>query len=93
MINGSTNEFVNRISTCQDTVFIYKGRKYWFQECMPNENTVHMEIVQTDPDAENYVWEYNGSSIKEGQKAFQTAPIFDGKTFWEVEQEMEWADC
>ena len=52
-----------------------------------------MEIFQTDPDAENYVWEYNGSSIKEGQKAFQTAPIFDGKTFWEVEQEMEWVDC
>ena len=60
---------------------------------MPNENTVHMEIFQIDPAAEDYVWEYNGSSIKEGQKTFQTAPIFDGKTFWEVEQEMEWVDC
>ena len=93
MINGSANEFVDRIYTCQDTVFIYKGRKYWFQGYMPNENTVHMEIFQTDPDAEDYVWEYNGSSIKEGEEAFQTAPIFDGKTFWEVEQEMEWVDC
>ena len=29
MLNGNVNEFVDRISTCQDTVFIYKGKKYW----------------------------------------------------------------
>ena len=52
-----------------------------------------MEIFQIDPAKEGYVWEYNGSSITEGQEEFQTAPIFDGKTFWEVEQEMEWVDC
>ena len=63
MLNGNVNEFVDRIYTCQDTVFIYKGRKYWFQGYMPNENTVHMEIFQIDPAAEDCVWEYNGSSI------------------------------
>ena len=49
MLNGNVNEFVDRISTCQDTVFIYKGKKYWFQGYMPNKNTVHMEIFQIDP--------------------------------------------
>lgn len=28
MLNGNVNEFVDRIYTCQDTVFIHKGRKY-----------------------------------------------------------------
>lgn len=31
MINGNANEFIDRIYTCQDTVFIYQGIKYWFQ--------------------------------------------------------------
>ena len=92
MINGNANEFIDRIYTCQDTVFIYHGRKYWFQGYMPNENSVHMEIFQTDSVKNGYVWEYNGSSISEGQEAFQTAPIFAGKTFWEVEKDIEWVD-
>ena len=92
MINGKAGEFVDRIYTCQDTVFIYNGIKYWFQGYMPDANSVHMEIFQTDPDADGYVWVYDGRSISEGQLAFQKAPIFNGKTFWDVESEIEWVD-
>ena len=92
MINGNVNEFIDRIYTYQDTVFIYRGVKYWFQGYMPDDNTVHMEVFQTEPPKDDYVWEYNGNSISEGQDAFQNAPIFDGKTFWEVEAEIKWVD-
>jgi hypothetical protein len=92
MINGNAGEFIDRIYTCQDTVFIYNGIKYWFQGYMPSDNTVHMEVFQTEPPADGYVWVYDGCSISEGQAAFQKAPIFDGKTFWEVEKEIEWTD-
>ena len=92
MINGDVGDFVDRIYSCQDTVFIYNGVKYWFQGYMPNSDTVHLEVVQVDPERDGYVWEYNGNSISEGQESFQKAPIFDGKTFWEVEKDIEWTD-
>lgn len=92
MINGSPNEFIDRLYTCQDTVFIYKGVKYWFQGYMPDDNTVHMEVFQVDPAKDGYVWEYDGNSISEGQDLFKSAPIFNGKTFWDAEDDIEWVD-
>ena len=92
MINGDAGNFIDRIYTCQDTVFIYGGKKYWFQGYMLNSNTIHMEVFQVEPSKEDYIWEYNGNSISEGQEAFQNAPIFNGKTFWEVEKDIEWTE-
>ncbi len=40
----------------------------------------------------NYLWEYDDSDYQKCGDAFQKAHIFDGKTFWEVEQEIEWLD-
>ena len=93
MINGNAGEFIDRIYTCQDTVFVYNGIKYWFQGYMPDDNSVHMEVFQTEPAADGYIWVYDGCCISEGQEAFQEAPIFNGKTFWNVESEIEWVDC
>ena len=59
---------------------------------MPSADTVHMEVFQVDPERDGYVWEYNGNSISEGQESFQKAPIFDGKTFWDAEKDIEWTD-
>ena len=92
MIGGSPTEFVDRIYSCQDTVFIYKGIKYWFQGYMPDENSAHMEVTQYQPSSERDVWSYDGKTIEECQNAFLQAPIFDGKTFWEAEQEITWVD-
>ena len=51
-----------------------------------------MEVFQVEPSKEDYIWEYNGNSISEGQEAFQNAPIFNGKTFGEVEKDIEWTE-
>ena len=92
MINGNPKEFVDTIYTCQDIVFIFNNIKYWFQGYM-TEQGVHMEVFQCEPPKDEYIWEYNGESIKEGQELFEMAPIFNGKTFWEAEKEIEWVDC
>ena len=93
MINGNAGEFIDRIYSCQDTVFVYDGIKYWFQGYMTENDLVHMEIFQTEPAVDGYVWVYDGHSIREGQVAFQEAPIFNGKTFWAAEANIEWVDC
>lgn len=92
MIGGNVNEFVDRIYSCQDTVFVYHGIKYWFQGYTRRDDDVHMEVIADDPPSEEYLWEYDGKSIDECHKAFLEAPMFDGKTFWEVEQEITWVD-
>ncbi len=46
MIVGNPNEFLDRIFSCQDTVYIYGGIKYWFQSYMLTKHTVYMEITQ-----------------------------------------------
>lgn len=92
MINGNPREFADRIYSCQDTIFIYKGVKYWFQGYMSSEQSVHMEIFQYQPPSEECFWQYDGENIEECHRAFLEAPVFDGRTFWEAEQELEWVD-
>lgn len=92
MINGNPNEFIDTIYTCQDIVFVYNNTKYWFQGYV-NKGKVHMELFQYEPARDGYIWEYNGKSLSEGQEAFQKARIFNGKTFWEAEKNIEWVDC
>lgn len=92
MNGGSVTDFVDRIYSCQDTVFVYHGIKYWFQGYTLSKDNVHMEVFQYEPPSEEYLWEYNGKSIDECQKAFLSAPMFDGKTFWEAEKDITWVD-
>ena len=40
MIGGNPNDFLDRIYSCQDTIYIYMGVKYWFQGYMPDPETV-----------------------------------------------------
>ena len=52
-----------------------------------------MEVFQYNPPGDGYVWEYDSKSPSDdGLEAFLEAPIFDGKTFWEAESEIEWVD-
>jgi hypothetical protein len=95
MINGDANMFIESVYNCQDIAFIYKGEKYWFQGHTVTDGVwgVHMECYKIEPPGDENVWQYDGSSLSEGQESFQNSPIFDGKSFWEVEKEIEWVDC
>ena len=55
MIGGNPHDFLDRIYSCQDTIYIYNNIKYWFQGYMPNSNSVHMEIIQYQPASEHNV--------------------------------------
>ena len=63
MINGNAGEFVDRIYSCQDTVFVFRGIKYWFQGYVRDDGLVQMEIFQYQPPSENCIWEHFGETI------------------------------
>lgn len=85
MIGGNPNDSLDRIYSCQDTIYIYKGIKYWFQGYMPDPNTVHMEIIQYQPANNQEIWSYDAITIEQCVQAFIDAPLFHGKTFWDAE--------
>ena len=39
-----------------------------------------------------YIWKKESPLGSYDVEAFLAAPIWDGRTFWEAEQEMEWVD-
>ena len=92
MIGGNPNDFLNRVYSCQDTIFVYKRIKCWFQGYMPDDNSVHMEVTQYEPPSDREVWSYDAATIDECWQAFIKASLFNGKSFWEIEQDIEWVD-
>lgn len=92
MIGGNPNDFLDRIYSCQDTIYIYGGIKYWFQGYMPDSDTVHMEIIQYQPASNKEIWSHDATTIEQCVQAFVDAPLFHGKTFWDAEQDIAWVD-
>ncbi len=92
MIDGNPNDFLNRIYSGQDTVFVFKGIKYWAQGYNRSNGGWHYEIIQVQPLSENRLWMCDTDTIDDCFKAFIEAPIFDGHRFWDIENDIQWVD-
>ena len=90
MKNGNPKEFIEMLYNGEDTYFIFNGITYFAQGYSLNDMW-HYEIVQENPISEFVLWEFDGES-SDIVKAFESAKIFNGKTFWEVEKDIEWID-
>lgn len=91
MIDGDPHDFLDTVCSGQDIVYLYNGIKYWFQGYSKN-GINHMEVWQEEPPADGYVWTYDDADLQKCFEAFVEAPIFDGKTFWEAEENIHWVD-
>ena len=94
MIDGNARDFINKLYY-EDHYAIYKANKYYFNGCqakrLENGNEdVKMEVYNLTLDTT--VFSVTRSNATDCLESFQNAPIFDGKTFWEVESEIEWVD-
>lgn len=96
MIAGNPNDFLDAIYSGQDVVYFYHGIKYWFQGYTDTDGSWHMEIFQYQPpfnkDGSFFTWKCNVKDADEGLKLFLHASIFDGKTFWKEEKDIQWVD-
>lgn len=70
--------------------FVYKGTKYFLEGlCINGTNKLYLfEIKENEAE---YSWSVSGN--KYPVDSFLDEKIFNGKTFWEVEQDIEWVDC
>ncbi len=100
MIGGNVKEFVDNLYYGSEMYFIYKGKKYFIQGWY--EKPTHFLVLDYDYEVEPYdaknpscdknIWEYASEDASDCVKAFLAAPLWDGKTFYEVEKEMTWTE-
>ena len=91
MINGNYKEFMNEVYYGSELNFSYKDKKYFYQGWKEN-GIHHREIYQFVPNLDGYFWTYDSKNAKDCVRAFLSAKIFDGKTFPEIEKEVEWLE-
>lgn len=79
-IQGKTSSMFSEVSSIGfKDILLHKETAIWKSSSIP-------------PPSEEDIWECNAATMEECLIAFLDARIFDGKTFWEVESEIEWVD-
>lgn len=92
MINGNPNEFIDGLYYGDERFFLFKGYKYFIQGYHEEGKPMLIMYVIESPN-NNFEWRAVSNNKDYPVSEFENAPIFDGKTFWQVEQEIEWVDC
>lgn len=89
MTGGSAEEFVDALSLGIEKEFSFRGRTL-FAQGGGADGTWQMTVAQWDPPEDDHLWSTEAGTMRECFERFLEAPIFDGKTFWQVESELEW---
>ena len=91
MINGNIDEFVEKLLDGEEVIYVYHGKKYFSQGYNLDDGTYYFELQQWGSEA-SVLWSVEGLDRPASLDAFLKEPLFDGKTFWECEKEIEWVD-
>ncbi len=90
MINVDVYEFLDTVDSGQDIEYSYNGVRYWYQGYTQN-GVRCMEVFRHDFCEEEGL--YYRRCVDKGvsfSEIFVKEPLFEGKTFWEVEQDVAW---
>lgn len=95
MIDGNANDFIDKLCY-EDHYVIYCGEKYYFNGCCTRKDkNIKVEFVRLEVyniTTDTTIFTTNMLFAAECISALEAAPIWNGKTFWEVEGEMQWVD-
>ncbi len=91
MRGGNVNKFVDDLYYGFEQVFLYRGKKYFIQGLTIDEKP-YLLLDRWNPPADDYIWKKAGKDSFPVND-FLEARIWDGRNFWEAQDEMEWIDC
>lgn len=107
MINGNINQFLDTGWFSEATLF-YNGYIYWleaqtndietifFIDCWKAENEnnkyYHSQLNNDGTLSWKRVLEIHDTDLDLIKKQFLESPIFEGKTFWQVKNQLAWLD-
>lgn len=95
MIDGKVSDFLDKLYY-EDHYVIYNDEKYFFNGCQcqmdtdGKVNSVRLEVYNLSTD--ETVFSITKTSAIECIEALEEAPIWNGKSFWDVESQMKWVD-
>lgn len=92
MINGSVSEFVDHIHYGDELVFLFRNQKFFLQGFLEEDGRYALYLDRWDPPSNTYIWTGRGDTHGYPVDDFLAAAIWDGKSFWDVEAEIEWVD-
>jgi len=92
MTNGDEREFIDGLHYGDERFFLFHGRKYFVQGYFIDGKPM-LEAYIFEPADNDFLWREFSTGKHYPVSAFENAKIFDGKSFWEAEKEMEWVDC
>ena len=91
MINGDTREFINGLYYGDERFFYYNGVKYFIQGYFVNGKPT-LEVYILEPSNSDFKWQAVSQGNDYPVEEFEDAKIFDGKSFWDIESQIEWVD-
>lgn len=92
MINGNANEFIEGLHYGDERFFLHNGKKYFIQGYFENDKPM-LELYVLEPTDSDFKWCIFSNNKNYPVSEFEEAKIFDGKSFWEIEKDIEWVDC
>lgn len=91
MINGDPKEFIDGLYFGDERFFYFRNRKYFIQGYYENGNPL-LELYVIEPSNDNFKWKAISQDASYPVSEFENAAIFDGKTFWQIENKIKWVD-
>ena len=73
----------------EELIYTYNGKKYFSQGYILENGLYRFELQQWEPEGK-MLWYVEGLDHQSSLDKFLEQPLFDGKRFWDAEQEMEW---
>ncbi len=90
MINGNTGDFIDSLYYGTDLWFYFNGDKYLLQGWCKNDlYTIELTNISN---LSIPVWHYSSLDRLECVDAFIQGQFFAGKSFYQVEGQIEWVD-
>lgn len=94
MIDGKMTEFVDQLYNGQEIVFLFKGKKYFIQGWWDETGstaTMALEEMSESP-FDGYLWQHQADKMGKCAEEFLAAPLWGGKSFYQIESEVTWSD-
>ncbi len=92
MLNGDINDFLDDMAYGYELVFVFRGKKFFLEGMSNEERKLTYYMWTIEPPADDYSLILVGGEHNYPLEEFLALKIWDGKTFMEVENEIEWVD-
>ncbi|MBE6851426.1 MAG: hypothetical protein E7504_06805 [Ruminococcus sp.] len=92
MKGNTISEFINDLYACggPEKEFTHNGKRYFLETIMvEGTDLLELYVVEIKDDTDDVVFSFTGKTLHDCVSHFEEAKIFDGKTIYQVEQEIE----